>query len=381
MIVFRECWEDGMGFGRRLVRKAVRKATPRSVRRAMHPVRTVKHAITPRPVKQISRAVYTVTNPLGAIENKLIGAALGGRGRGRRQKNASTRIEVARTAIWPTSPVYANAREAESMMSTNTLASLMAVQRQRFAPSARPVVPDPPPVDATPFRYAEWERRRNEARFWQRGKRRQIRDEVERFAQASAEYEYARLKAVQREHQANADAWWSALSQGESATLTAALNAAFADNPAPVTVVNASGSSAVLIVHLPGIGVLPSKKPYVTPTGRPSAKAWTKTELNEVYAALLAAHLLATIREAWAIGCSLTQLRVIGAATTPTALPAVLFDVDVNRDRGQWLNDDYGLTVLAESSHGLHRVGRTRETQPWPEGQCREDIRRLMQRS
>jgi hypothetical protein len=66
-----------MGFGRRLMRKTVRRATPRSVRRAMHPVRTAKRAVTPRPLRQVSRAVYTITNPLGAAENKLIGAALG----------------------------------------------------------------------------------------------------------------------------------------------------------------------------------------------------------------------------------------------------------------------------------------------------------------
>ena len=69
-----------MGFGRRLIRKTVRKATPRSVRRAMHSVRTVRYTVTPKPLKQLSRAVYTVTNPLGAAENKLIGALLKGGG-------------------------------------------------------------------------------------------------------------------------------------------------------------------------------------------------------------------------------------------------------------------------------------------------------------
>lgn len=73
-----------MGFGRRLARKSarrvarktVRKATPRPVRQAMHPARTVRNAATPRPVKQVSRAAYAVRNPVGAAENKLIGAAL-----------------------------------------------------------------------------------------------------------------------------------------------------------------------------------------------------------------------------------------------------------------------------------------------------------------
>jgi hypothetical protein len=51
----------------------------------------MKSAVTPRPVKQLSRAVYTVTNPLGAVENKLIGAALNG-GKSRRSSGGSTLV-------------------------------------------------------------------------------------------------------------------------------------------------------------------------------------------------------------------------------------------------------------------------------------------------
>jgi len=76
-----------MGFGRRLVRKSVRRVTPRPVRKAMHPARTVKNAVTPRPVKQVSRAAYTVRHPVGATENKVIGTALyGGRARRRSRR-------------------------------------------------------------------------------------------------------------------------------------------------------------------------------------------------------------------------------------------------------------------------------------------------------
>ena len=75
-----------VGFAKRVVRKSVRKATPRSVRKAMNPVGTVKSAITPRPVKQLTRGVYTVTNPLGAAENALIGSVLNAGGGRRRSR-------------------------------------------------------------------------------------------------------------------------------------------------------------------------------------------------------------------------------------------------------------------------------------------------------
>src|SRR4051812_22331621 len=82
---------SAMGFARRVVRKSVRKATPRTVRRAMHPVRTAKYAVTPRPVRQLSRAVYTVTNPLGAAENAFIGAALNAGSHRRRSTSGRSR--------------------------------------------------------------------------------------------------------------------------------------------------------------------------------------------------------------------------------------------------------------------------------------------------
>jgi hypothetical protein len=81
-----------MGFARRVVRKSIRRATPRPVRQAMHPARTVRYAVTPRPVKQVSRAAYTVRHPVGAAENKVIGAALNaGTGHRRAQRSGSKR--------------------------------------------------------------------------------------------------------------------------------------------------------------------------------------------------------------------------------------------------------------------------------------------------
>lgn len=71
-----QAWGIVMGFARRVVRRSVRRATPRPVRKAMHPARTARNAVTPRPVKQASRAVYTARHPVGTAENNMIRAAL-----------------------------------------------------------------------------------------------------------------------------------------------------------------------------------------------------------------------------------------------------------------------------------------------------------------
>jgi hypothetical protein len=343
----------------------------------MHPVRTMKYAVTPRPVKKISRVAYTISNPLGAAENKLINAAFGS-GRPHRHSTGSTRRTPAPSPYTPPMRVPAPApaggtRAIEAVASQQRIAQLMAVQRERFTEPHRPIVPAPAPVDPTPFRNAEWARRKREVPFWQFSRRQHLRTEVDQFARTQAAQAFAHLQVEQHEQQTAADAWWQALCQGDRAVLTTALVAAFADNPAPVRVHTAAGNHAVLVVALPGPEVLPTKKAHLTPTGRLSSKAWTKTEFNAVYAELLGAHLLATIREAWVVGRSLAQLRVIGTRHSQIA-PDVLFDIDVDRAHGQWNNDSWGAVLVQQPHWGLHRAGRTAEVPPWTTTSLRPDI-------
>lgn len=66
---------------RKVVRKSVRKVTPRPIRRVnrvvRHPVLTTYYAVTPRPIKSAERSVYNVTHPVNAIENKAVNKIIG----------------------------------------------------------------------------------------------------------------------------------------------------------------------------------------------------------------------------------------------------------------------------------------------------------------
>ena len=44
---------------------------PRGVRRAMHPARTLKRVVTPKPIKQIQRGMHPVDNAVYAFERSL----------------------------------------------------------------------------------------------------------------------------------------------------------------------------------------------------------------------------------------------------------------------------------------------------------------------
>lgn len=48
-----------------------RMLVPRSVRRAAHPVRTVRRAVTPRPIKQVRRAMHPIDNAVYSVERSL----------------------------------------------------------------------------------------------------------------------------------------------------------------------------------------------------------------------------------------------------------------------------------------------------------------------
>jgi hypothetical protein len=240
----------------------------------------------------------------------------------------------------------------------------MAVQRERFMPAQRPTIPLPAPADPAVFEQQEWAKIKHDARPWQRARRKDLHQiAAGRAAHQAAELN-ARAQAHHQTQQARADAWWAALQQGRSQVLRAALDAAFADNPAPVRIVSAERHSADLVVLLPGPEVLPAKKAHVTPTGRLSSKAWTKTELNSVYADLLGAHLLATIRESWATGPSLAHLKVTGLRRGPGGVDEYLFVVEVDRSGVAWQNDSAGAAVLDAAPTGLNWVGKTREVRP-----------------
>lgn len=62
-----------------------RLLVPRSVRRAIHPVRTVKRAVTPKPIKQARRALHPVSNATYAVERDIATAL---RGKSRRKPPA-----------------------------------------------------------------------------------------------------------------------------------------------------------------------------------------------------------------------------------------------------------------------------------------------------
>lgn len=237
---------------------------------------------------------------------------------------------------------------------------------EKFSPLHRPLVPAPKPMDAEAKLRSEWKARRKEVSIWDRSGRKNFRQTIRASVEPYvAEHDQWALRGTARQ-QLLADEWWASLLQGHPPVLASVLVTAFSDNPAPVVVAEVESSHAVLLLRLPDVSVLPDRKANITPSGRLSTKPWSKTELNQVYAQLLAIHLLATLRESWAVAPSLTSIRVIGLGG-PGASEDVIFDVECARDSDP--DDPDGSQTagwLERQEAGLRRAGRTREVSKWP---------------
>lgn len=55
-----------------------RMFVPRGVRRAMHPVRTTKNALTPKPIKKARRAMHPIDNAVYSMQRPIVTAARSG---------------------------------------------------------------------------------------------------------------------------------------------------------------------------------------------------------------------------------------------------------------------------------------------------------------
>jgi hypothetical protein len=158
-----------MGFGRRLLRrsarralrKTVRTACSRPVRKAVHPVRTIENAVTPRPVKQVTRAAWATRHPVRAAESEIIRAA-----KPRRRRGFWWSLLKGDTARWAGSAALAAPRkdvtaapQRKSASAEPNAASAPPRQRRPAQDWELPPIPPEPPWEPEPVDYVPRPRR------------------------------------------------------------------------------------------------------------------------------------------------------------------------------------------------------------------------------
>jgi hypothetical protein len=123
---------------------------------------------------------------------------------------------------------------------------------------------------------------------------------------------------------------WQAICSNEPEAVLGVLAVAFEDNEAKAAAVGVDCDELSVAVLVPGVEMLPTRKPGVTAAGNISLKKFTKTESAALYKELVAGHLLTTVREALALAPGLQSVRATavrrGAGGKVEALVAARFD-------------------------------------------------------
>jgi hypothetical protein len=211
--------------------------------------------------------------------------------------------------------VRAGERQAEFEYWLNLNRSMVALgqaHREEFPPAQRPVAPAPESIDAKVIRHRHETEQREGIAFFKRAERKAAKQRAAELAAREASLEKTRREQEQLAEQARLDDAWRALLDNEPGQVFASIEAAFEDNEMPAACIDVDGDSATVLMRIAQPSELvPERMVALTPTGKPTHHKRTKTDINQIYADLLASHVLATVSEALAVAPGLSEVRAI----------------------------------------------------------------------
>lgn len=221
-----------------------------------------------------------------------------------------------------------------------------------------PVAADPEPVDRYELMREHRKRARAGIPFWRIGEQIAAARDADAKAEIAAEAEAKRrLEERQREQERLDDLWsrlqaarsrvadevvlaveaetkrraderaseqtvlddeWQKLNENDPSVTLRVLEEAFADNEAPAAAINCDGSHTTVVMQfVQPEAIVPERKPARTPTGKPTLKKRTKTEINALYLDALGSNVLATVKETFAVapGTDTVQMLVVRRET------------------------------------------------------------------
>ena len=137
------------------------------------------------------------------------------------------------------------------------------------------------------------------------------REAVDTEAVQRVTREESRLAVEHAAAQKQADDAWLALLQNDRDTISEALTRALRQSPAHGSIAGWQGVTPIVAVRMIPIDAVPTRKPQMTPAGKPSFRKRTKTELNRFYLETLSSLVLAAVRACFASAPRLSKLCVL----------------------------------------------------------------------
>lgn len=236
----------------------------------------------------------------------------------------------------------------------------LEAHKQSFPPIAKPII-EPPRIDIEARVAAAQRDAAKEIARWHPTRRRVAREEAGARAREAAEADQAREIAHAAEAQKAVDATWEQLLANDPATVLATVEDAFADNDVPAAGLDCSADEVTILVRFPPLdGIVPTHTPGRTPTGRPTVRAYSKTERNDLYLAALLSHTYAAVAEAFAVAPAIESVTVL-VIQGETSFITPVYAASVTRQAfraGAWTHDGWAIPA----PDGLLKLsGRTRE--------------------
>ena len=191
------------------------------------------------------------------------------------------------------------------------IAALESLHRQEFSAVTRPAAPPEPQVDEQGIR-ARHERAAlagvGSLAFRRRA---ELKDQAKVIADAEISALRYQHRTERLRTEFEIERWWSALMVNEPALVMERLATAFEDNGAPAAPVSVDGGEVTLVVIVPTESVVPDRRDDRTEAGKLSLRKLSKSERNELYLKVVMGHLLATVKEAFAVAPAATSASVV----------------------------------------------------------------------
>lgn len=234
------------------------------------------------------------------------------------RSSGSHRSAPSRTSIAAAQRQLAQASAAsEAQQTADALDHILSLHRAAFPPTTPPTAPPPSPPDEAAIRARHNQTALDGISIVHRAKRAQAREAAESASLAEIADARTTADADQARAQRELDRHWAALGANDPDVVLATLAEAFADNETPAAAVGVTGDHVAVVVLVPGPDVLPERMPTRTPSGKPSFKPPTKTVRNRWYVNLVCGHLLATVRETFAVAPAIDVVRAAVVRLTP----------------------------------------------------------------
>lgn len=328
----------------------------KKLRRAAHPV----SLLTPRPVRRAKMAVVDVTHPAGAVkragERALVRSVRGGSRSSYRAPSLTAYEREARRVA--RLQAFEDVRNLDEI-----LVDLFHIHQETFSPATRPVVPEPDSVDDLAFHKVARKAALADIPWWHRSDRREAKVEAAATAENEVSAEEKRRETEQRQRQEVSDSGWERLMANEPTTVIATVNNAFNDNEHPARAMGVAGDHISIVMTVPPMeDLVPERQAELTPTGRPTTKARTRTARNLLYGAVLTSGLVATAKEAFAVAPRLNSAAiVVNLRDTESALFTPILAAELRRETVDRYADEENATTILEAADGfeLNMKGRT----------------------